>query len=163
MKLTSLAPLFLAGLASAAGTGCTRKPSQPGKVEPRAEASDPMSEERRTEVESERYGASGERADEQAERTQEMYAKSLSDKLNTFDDRIRTLEGQVAGKADADKEAIAPRMDEVKAKRQVAAAHLKTLKDASANAWKDVRQGADDAFEELEASVQKAESWVQAH
>lgn len=125
-----------------------------------------LNRENRAEVAEERrenIGASGERAKVSAEESKDNYAKSLTDKLNAIDDRIDTVEDRVDDKGESAKTAFAADLADLKAKRQAAAVHVKNVKDAEEANWQDMRQGADQAFSALEASIKKAEDWVSAH
>jgi hypothetical protein len=55
----------------------------------------------------------------------------------------------------------AKQLEEFRAKRDAALAEMKRLQGASADAWKDMMQGADAAFKSMQAAFEKARSEFQ--
>jgi hypothetical protein len=168
--------LWITGLSMAFSIGCTRKSAEEKKAEVKTEAAEDIAEvkeegaentaERREEVAEINTEAREDIADinkDAAEESKDAFGKAMGERLSVLDDRIETLEDKVDNKADTASVAMAPRLADIKAKREAASAQLDTIKGADDATWKNMRTGATQAFTDLENSLKSAEEAVLSH
>ena len=134
--------VMLAGLFAA--LGCEPQPADrtPGKV---------TSEDVRRDA-----GQAGKTAVEFSQQTKEEYQKKFETRLSELDGEIAKLREQgreLKGEAKANWDR---KMAELETKRDAANAKLSEVGHSSAEAWKDVQQGAQSAWDELDKAFRDA-------
>ena len=93
--------------------------------------------------------------------TRDEYVAKLKSRLDAWNADVERWEAQ-AKKAKADaKERYAKELDVLKAQRELARYNLKLLESASASAWAELRRGADEAWDRMQASVKSASAWFE--
>ena len=93
--------------------------------------------------------------------TRDEYVAKLKGRLDAWNEDVARWEAQAAkAKAEA-KERYAKELDVLKAQRELARYNLKLLESASANAWSELRKGADEAWDRMQASVKAASTWFE--
>ena len=134
--------LMLAGLLAA--IGCERKPADrtPGKV---------TSEDVRRDA-----GQAVNTAAEFSQQTKEEFQKKLETRLKELDAEIAKLREKGRDLKDKAKANWDQKMAELETKREAARAKLAEIGQSSAEAWEDVRKGAQSAWNELEEAVRDA-------
>ena len=134
--------LMLAGLFAA--LGCERKPADrtPGKV---------TSEDVRRDA-----GQAVKTAGEFSQQTKEEFQKKLEARLNAMGAEITKLREKGRGLKNEAKANWDRKMAELKTKRQAASARLAEVGHSSAEAWKDVRKGAQSAWNDLNKAFRDA-------
>jgi TolA-binding protein len=134
--------VMLAG--SIAIMGCEQKPSDrtPGKV---------TSEDVRRDV-----GQAVDTAAEFSQQTKEEFQKHLDARLKEMDAQIAELHEKGRDLKDQAKVNWDRKMADMETKRDAARAKLAAVGQSSAEAWIDVQQGAQSAWDELEKAVQDA-------
>jgi len=134
--------LMLVGLFAAAG--CERKPADrpPKKV---------TSEDVRGDA-----GKAVETAAEYSQQAKEEFQKKLETKLDELDAKIDDLREKGRNLKDTAKANWDRKMAELEVKRKAANAKLSELGHSSAEAWKDVRKGAESAYDDLEKAFRDA-------
>jgi len=168
--------LWITGLSLALSIGCTRKSNTERSAEVRNDAAEDITDIQRDSAESmaERREEVGEvnreaREDiaeihqEGEEDTRDAFGRSMSERLSVLDERIDALEDNVDDKADTASAALAPRIADVKAKREAAATQLDNVKGADETSWRNMRTGLTQAFNDLENALRTAEEAVVAH
>jgi chromosome segregation ATPase len=134
--------LMLAGLLTA--IGCEQKPADrtPGKVAPEDVRRD--------------AGQATETAGDYSRQDKEEFQKKLGTRLKELDAEIaklrekgRDLKGTTKAKWDQ-------KMTELETRREAARAKLDEVSHSSAEAWKDVRKGAQSAWDELDKAFRDA-------
>lgn len=95
--------------------------------------------------------------------TQEAYSTSMNDRLEALDARIDSIESRLGEKGEDVRTAYAAQMEKLKGNLEAAETQLNNLKSASQAEWQDMRDGVGQAFADLEATVNEAERWLQAH
>ena len=128
--------LMLAGLFMA--LGCERKPADrtPGKV---------TSEDVRRDA-----GQAVDTAAEYSQQTKEEFQNKLDARLNELDGEITKLREKGRNLKDTAKANWDQKMAELDTKRDAARAKLTKVGHASADAWKDVQEGAQRAYDDLD-------------
>jgi Skp family chaperone for outer membrane proteins len=134
--------LMLAGLF--ASSGCEQKPADrtPGKV---------TSEDVRRDA-----GQAVKTADEYSQQTKEEFQKNLDARLNELDAKVAKLREKRSDLKDEAKANWDRKMAELETKRDAARAKLAEVGQSSAEAWKDVQQGAQSAWDELDKAFRDA-------
>ena len=77
--------------------------------------------------------------------TRDEYVKQLKTQIDQWNAEMAKWEG-----------AAGQQLDEVRKRRDAAAAEMRRLQDASLDAWKDMMRGADSAFKAMQDSFDKA-------
>jgi len=133
---------MLAGLLAA--IGCEQKPAErtPGKV---------TSEDVRRDA-----GQAAKTAAEYSQQTKEEFQKDLDTRLNELDAEIAKLREKGRDLKDKGKANWNQKMPELKAKRDAARAKLAEVRDSGAEAWKDLRKGAQSAYDDLDTAFRNA-------
>jgi TolA-binding protein len=132
----------LVGLLTAVGCGQRPADSAPGKVAPEDVRRD--------------AGQAAETAGEFAKQSMEEFQKKLDARLKELDEKIAKLReqgGELKDQAKADWER---KMAELETKREAARAKLAEVGQSSAEAWKDVKKGAQAAWDELDKAFREA-------
>ena len=134
--------LMLAGLFAA--LGCEQKPGDrtAGKV---------TSEDVRRDA-----GQAAKTAAEYSQQTKEEFQKKLEAQLNELDAKIAKLREKGRDLKDKAKADWDQKMAGLETKRDAARAKLAEVGHASAEAWKDVRKGAQAAWDELDKAFRDA-------
>ena len=134
--------LMLAGLLTA--SACERKPTgrTPGKV---------TSEDVRRDA-----GQAVDTAAEFSQQTKEEFQKNLDARLKNMDAEIAKLREKGRDLKDKAKADWDQKMAELETKREAASAKLAEVGHSSAEAWKDVQQGAQSAWDELDKAFRDA-------
>ena len=134
--------LMLAGLIAA--SGCERTPTDwaSGKV---------TSEDVRRDA-----GQSVDTAIEFSQQAKEDFQKNLDSQLKNMDAEIAKLREKSRDLKDDAKANWDRKLADLEAKRDVARAKLAEVGQSSAEAWKDVQQGAQSAWAELDKAIQDA-------
>jgi len=127
-----------------AAQGCERKPADRthGKV---------TSEDVRRDA-----GQAVETAAEYSRQTKEEFQKKLEAQLNELDAKIARLREKGRDLKDEAKANWDRKMADLEKKREAARAKLAEVGHSSAEAWKDVRKGAQSAWDELDKSFRDA-------
>ncbi len=134
--------LLLAGLLTVIGCEPKSADRTPGKV---------TSEDVRRDA-----GQAAETAAEYSRQTKEEFQKKLDAQLQTMDVEIAKLRekgGDLKDEAKADWE---QKMAALEVKREAARVKLDAVGDSTAEAWKDVQQGAQAAWDELDKAFRDA-------
>ena len=134
--------LMVAGVLTACG--CERKPADqpPGKV---------TSEDVRRDA-----GRAAETAVEYSQQSKEEFQKKLGARLEELDGKIAKLRekgGDLKSQAKTDWDR---KMADLETKREAARAKLAEVSDSSVEAWKDIQQGAQSAWDELDKAFRDA-------
>jgi TolA-binding protein len=95
---------------------------------------------------------------EYADQTKEEYQQKLDARLQELDAEIAKLREKGQDLKDDAKVRWEENMASLETKREAARVKLAELKNSSSEAWKEVREGAQAAWEEMEAAFQKASS-----
>ncbi len=134
--------LMLAGLFTA--IGCEQRPPDgtPGKV---------TSEDVRRDV-----GQVAKTAAEYSQQTKEEFQKKLDTQLQEMDAKIAKLREKSGDLKDQAKVDWDQKMAELETKREVARAKLAEVRESSGEAWKDVQQGAQSAWDVLDKAFREA-------
>jgi TolA-binding protein len=134
--------LMLAGLLVA--LGCEQKPADrtPGKV---------TSEDVRRDVDQ-----AAKTAGEYSQQTKDEYQKKLENQLNELDAKIVKLREKGSSLKDKAKVNWDQKMADLETKRKAASAKLAEVGSSSAEAWKDVRKGAQSAWDDLDKAFRDA-------
>jgi TolA-binding protein len=134
--------LMLAGLLAA--IGCEQKPADrtPGKLTPEDVRRD--------------AGQAAETAAEYSQQTKEEFQKKLEAQLNELDAKIAELSEKGRDLKDEAKVKWDQKMADLETKRDAARAKLAEVGHSSAEAWKDVRKGAQSAWDELDKAFRDA-------
>jgi LPS O-antigen subunit length determinant protein (WzzB/FepE family) len=133
---------MLAGLLAA--PGCERKPADrtPGKV---------TSEDVRRDA-----GHAVNTAVEYSQQTKEEFQAKLENHLNELDAKISNLRQKGRDMKEQTKANWDQKMTELETKRKAANAKLDEVGHSSAEAWKDVRKGAQSAYDDLDKAFRDA-------
>jgi hypothetical protein len=103
-----------------------------------------------------------ETAKEYTQEQKEEYLRQMRAKLDEFNKEIQELQTKAASKAiglkEASKEELSQSMKDLAEKKKAAAEKIDELKNASGNAWEDIKTGADLAMDELNKSLEQAGS-----
>ena len=134
--------LMLAGLFAA--LGCERKPADrtPGKV---------TSEDVRRDA-----GQAVETAAEYSRQTKQEFEQNLDARLNELDAKIATLREKGRDLKGTAKAEWGRKMAELETKRDAARGKLAEVAHSSAEAWKDVKRGAQAAWDDLDKAIRDA-------
>lgn len=134
--------LMLAGLLAA--LGCEQKPADPtpGKVTSEDVLRD--------------AGHAVKTAGEYSQQTKEEFQKKFENQLSELDAKIATLREKGRDLKDEAKVKWDQKMADLETKREAASAKLTEVGGSSDEAWKDVRQGAQSAWDELDKAVRDA-------
>jgi hypothetical protein len=95
-------------------------------------------------------------AAEYSQQTKEAFQKGLDARLHELDRKIASLGEQGRDLKDQAKADWDRKMAELKTKREAAGAKLAEVGHSSAEAWKDVRKGAQSAYDELDKAFRDA-------
>lgn len=168
--------LWITGLSMAFSVGCTRKSAEEKKADVKNEAAEEIAKvkedsaentaKRREEVAEINTEAREDIADinkDAAEQSKDAFGKSMGERLSVLDNRIDALEDKIDNKNDTATAAMAPRIADVKAKREAASAQLDAVKAADDATWRNMRTGVTQAFTDLESALKSAEDAVLAH
>ncbi len=134
--------LMLAGLLTASGCGHKPADQAPGKV---------TAEDVRRDA-----GQAGNTAAEFSQQTKEAFQQGLAARLKELDVEIAKLREQgrdLKDQAEADWDR---KMADLETKRETARAKLAEVGQSSEEAWKDVRKGAQSAWDELDKAFRDA-------
>ena len=134
--------LLSAGLLAAVGCGQEAVDRTPGKV---------TSEDVRRDA-----GQAVKTAAEFSQQTKEEFQKNLDVRLKELDAEIAKLRVKGGDLKDKAKANWDQKMAELEKKRDAARAKLAEVGQSSAEAWKDVRQGAQSAWDELDKAFRDA-------
>ena len=93
---------------------------------------------------------------EYSQQAKEEFQKKLADRLTELDADFARLREKGRDLKDDAKVKWDERMADLEAKRLVAKARLAEVNDSTAEAWKDIQQGAQSAWEELDQAFRKA-------
>jgi TolA-binding protein len=104
----------------------------------------------------EQVGKAADTAGEYASDQVRQYADTLNDKLQEFDTQLQSLQQQGEQLAGEAQKQWQQQMQNLQQKRQQVAGDLQRLKDASGDAWLDVKSGLDDAWQDLQGAASKA-------
>ena len=132
----------LAGLFAAIGCEQKRADRTPGKV---------TSEDVRRDA-----GQAAKTAAEYSQQTKEEFEKDLDARLNELDAEIAKLRAKGRDLKDKGKANWDQKMPELQAKRDAARAKLAEVRGSSAEAWKDLRKGAQSAYDDLDTAFREA-------
>jgi TolA-binding protein len=134
--------LMLAGLFAA--LGCEQKPDDPT-------AKKVTSEDVRRDA-----GQAAGTAVEYSQQSKEEFQKKLDAQLKELDGKIAALRAQGRNLKDKAKTDWDQKMAELQTKREAASAKLTEAGHASAEAWKDVKKGAQSAYDDLDRAFRNA-------
>lgn len=85
------------------------------------------------------------------------YTKTFEERLEDLNQDIAKLKSDIASlSSDARKAQLEERLEQIKNKRQAFKAKMDGLRGASANAWKEMKQGLEAAWNELGAAYRQA-------
>jgi TolA-binding protein len=135
-------PLIVAGLFAA--SGCERKPADqpPGKITPEDVRRD--------------AGQAVNTAVEFSQQSKDEFQKTLEARLTELDAEIAKLREKGRDLKDQAKVDWDRKRADLETKRETARAKLAEVGHSSAEAWKDVKQGAQSAWDDLEKAFQDA-------
>ena len=124
--------------------GCEKKPADrtPGKV-----TSDDVRRDAGQDVKT---------AEEYSQQAKEEFQKKLETQLNELDAKIVKLREKGSGLKNKAKANWDQKMSELETKRKAANAKLAEVGASSAEAWKDVRKGAQSAYDDLDKAFRDA-------
>jgi len=88
-----------------------------------------------------------------AKSKRDEYARDMQKKLDELDATYKDLEHRAAAAKDQDKKKLVENVNAAKAKRDAAARKLDELKAASHDRWEKVKEGIENAFEDLKKAV----------
>jgi len=88
--------------------------------------------------------------------TKEEFQKKLDTRLKELDSEVAKLHEEWRDRKDEAKARWEGKMKELETKRGVARAKLVEIRDSSAEAWKDLRKGAQLAWEDLDKAFRDA-------
>ncbi|MHB1035244.1 MAG: sll1863 family stress response protein [Pirellulales bacterium] len=134
--------LMLAG--SFAALGCEQKPGDPA-------AKKVTSEDVRRDA-----GQAAKTAVEYSQQSKEEFQKKLEAQLKELDGKIAALRAKGRNLKDKAKTDWDQKMAELQTKREAASAKLTEAGHASAEAWKDVKKGAQSAYDDLDRAFRNA-------
>ncbi len=86
----------------------------------------------------------------------ERWQKNFSAKLAEFDKQLEELKDRSSAASDKTKSELARAVEILQKKKAAAARKLEQLKSSSADAWRDVKAGAEKAFAEAEQAFKEA-------
>lgn len=134
--------LVLAELLTAGG--CERRPADqmPGKVTPEDVRRD--------------AGQAAETAVEYSRQTKEEFQRKLEARLGELDVQIAKLRDKGRDLTDQAKADWNRKMADLEKKRDAAHVKLAEVRESSAKAWKDIQQGAESAWDELDKAFRDA-------
>jgi hypothetical protein len=101
-------------------------------------------------------GQAAKTAAEYSRQTKEEFQKSLDVRLNELDAKIAALREKGRDLKDQAKANWDQKMAELETKREAASAKLTEVGHSSAEAWKDVRKGAQSAYDDLDKAFRDA-------
>ena len=84
------------------------------------------------------------------------YVKKLKEQLDRWNAEVAAWEAQAKAAGKSARELYARELDVLKAQRELAMYNMRLLEGASATAWTELRKGADDAWERMQAAVSSA-------
>jgi hypothetical protein len=127
-----------------AAPGCERKPADrtPGKVTPADVRRD--------------AGQAVDTTVEYSRQTKEEFQKKLEAQLNELDAKIAKLREKGRDLKDEAKANWDRKMGELETKRKAVGAKLAEVGHASAEAWKDIKKGAQSAYDDLDRAFRDA-------
>ncbi|MBN2023306.1 MAG: hypothetical protein JW809_11005 [Pirellulales bacterium] len=134
--------LTLAGLFAAIGCEQKRADQTPGKVTPEDVRRD--------------AGQAADTAAEYSQQAKDEFQKKLETQLNELDAKIATLREKGGDLKDDAKVKWDQKMADLEKKRDAVRDKLAEVGQASAEAWKDVRKGAQSAWDELDNAFRDA-------
>lgn len=88
--------------------------------------------------------------------TRDDYVAKLKSKLDRWNVDVTQWEAHAKSAQKSVKERYARELDVLKAQRELAMYNLRLLEGASATAWTELRKGADDAWDRMQAAVASA-------
>jgi TolA-binding protein len=100
----------------------------------------------------------GETAAQFARQTKEEFQQKLDARLKDLDSEIATLREKGRELKDESKVKWDQKMADLEVKREAARAKLGEVTNSSAEAWKDVRKGAQSAWDDLDKALKEASS-----
>lgn len=89
-------------------------------------------------------------------KNRDEYVAKLKTQLDQWNADLGRWEAQAKSATAGLKERSQKELDVLKAQRELALYNLKLLESASVTAWADVRKGADDAWERMQAALSSA-------
>ena len=91
--------------------------------------------------------------------TREQYVEGFKKRIDAWNADVTRWEG-MAKEARAElQERLRRELDVLKAQRELASYNLRLLEGASAGAWAELRQGADDAWERMRLAAEAAATY----
>jgi hypothetical protein len=88
--------------------------------------------------------------------TRDEYVAKLKVQLDHWNAEVSRWEAQAKGAQASLKEQYERELDVLKAQRELAKYNLRLLEGASATAWAELRKGADDAWDRMQAALANA-------
>jgi len=101
-------------------------------------------------------GKAAETTTEYARQTKEEFQEKLDTRLKELDAEIARLREKGHDRTDDAKAGWEQKMKELETKRDAARAKLAEIRDSSAEAWKDIRKGAQSAYDDLDKAFRDA-------
>lgn len=89
-------------------------------------------------------------------KNRDEYVAKLKAQLREWNADLGRWEAQAKSATEGLKERSQKELEVLKAQRELAMYNLKLLEGASANAWSELRKGADDAWERMQAALSSA-------
>jgi len=94
--------------------------------------------------------------------TRDQYVATLKNQIDQWNAEIANWEGRAKEAKRAVKTGLRLQVKSVNAQRELARYNLKLLEAASTAAWDDMRSGADEAFNRMQAAMKDARSHFEA-
>lgn len=91
--------------------------------------------------------------------TRDEYIARLKTQLDRWNEDVSRFEAKAKATGKGLAERYERELDVLKSQRELARYNLRLLEDASGAAWKDLQEGADDAWERMRAAVGSASAW----
>jgi TolA-binding protein len=91
---------------------------------------------------------------EAAKAKRDEYAREMAKRLDDFDAKCKELEGRITKAEGQTKKDLEKKLEEAKAKRGAASKKLDELRDASADRWEKVKEGAGKALDDLKKTFE---------
>ena len=88
--------------------------------------------------------------------TRDDYIEKLKAQLDHWNNEVTKWEAQAKGARAELQVRYAKELDVLRAQRELARYNLKLLEEASATAWVELRKGADEAWDRMQAAVNAA-------
>jgi len=117
-------------------------------------ATSPPASGSKTSTANEKVGEAADAAVIAAKAKRDEYAREMQKKLDELDVKYKALEKRAAEAKDDSKKDLDKKAKEAKAKRDAAAKKLDELKTASHDRWEKVKDGVEDAFDDLKKAFE---------